>query len=83
MLMGFPGGSGGKETAYNEGDTRDRGSIPGLGRTPGGGLATLYSILACRIPWTKEPGGLHPIGCKESDMTEATELSTEHIPKQR
>ena len=83
MLMGFPGGLGGKETAYNEGDTRDRGSIPGLGRTPGGGLAKLSSILACRIPWTEEPGRLHPIGCKESDKTEATELSTEHIPKQR
>ena len=31
------------------------------------------SILAWRIPWTEEPGGLHsPGGCKESDMTEAS-----------
>ena len=27
----------GKEPACNAGDTRDMGSIPGLGRSPGGG----------------------------------------------
>ena len=37
MLMGFPGGSVGKATAYNAEDLRDMGSIPGLGRSPGGG----------------------------------------------
>ena len=31
---GFPGGSDGKESAWNAGDL---GSIPGLGRSPGGG----------------------------------------------
>ena len=33
------------------------------------GMATPSSILAWRIPWTEEPGGLHPI---ESDLTEVT-----------
>ena len=33
---GFPGGTSGKEPA-NGGDIRDTGSIPGLGRSPGGG----------------------------------------------
>ena len=33
----FPGGSVGKETAYSAGDTSGPGSIPGLGRSPGGG----------------------------------------------
>ena len=33
-------------------------------------MATHYSILAWRIPWTEEPGRLW--GCKESDTTEAT-----------
>ena len=33
-LRGFPGGSDGKESAYNAGDS---GSIPGLGRSPGEG----------------------------------------------
>ena len=26
------------------------------------GMATLSSILACRIPWTEEPGGLWSMG---------------------
>ena len=30
-------------------------------------MATHSSILAWRIPWTEEPGGLH--GAAESDMT--------------
>ena len=33
--MGFPGRSAGKESACNAGDP---GSIPGLGRSPGGGI---------------------------------------------
>ena len=35
-------------------------------------MATNSSILAWRIPWTEEPGGLHTLhgGCKESNMTE-------------
>ena len=36
------------------------------------------SILAWRIPWTEEPGGLRSIVCKESDVSEATEHS--HMP---
>ena len=35
--MGFPGGSVGKEPDLNAGDARDTGSIPGSGRSPGGG----------------------------------------------
>ena len=53
--MGFPGGSDGKNSAYNVGDL---GSIPGLGNSPGEGNATHSSILAWRILWTEEPGGL-------------------------
>ena len=33
-------------------------------------VATHSSILAWEIPWTEEPGGLHPWGHKESDVTE-------------
>ena len=32
-------------------------------------MATHYSILAWRIPWTKEPGRLQSMGLQESDMT--------------
>ena len=33
-------------------------------------MATRSSILAWRIPWTEEPGGLQSTGRKELDMTE-------------
>ena len=32
-------------------------------------VATHSSILAWRIPWTEEPGGLQSLGLQESDMT--------------
>ena len=33
-------------------------------------MPTHSSILAWKIPWTEEPGGLYsPWGCKELDMT--------------
>ena len=35
--MGFPGGIGIKNLPANAGDTRDAGSIPGSGRSPGVG----------------------------------------------
>ena len=35
--MGFPGGSAGKESAYNTGDSGDAGLILGSGRSPGVG----------------------------------------------
>ena len=37
---------------------------------PKKGMATHSSILAWEIPQTEEPGGLHPWGHKELDMTE-------------
>ena len=57
--VGFPGGSEGKESACNAGDP---GSIPGLGRCPGDGNSNPSGILAWRIPWTEEPGGLQSMG---------------------
>ena len=53
--MGFPGGSDGEESAGNTGNL---GSIPGLERPPEKGMATHSGILAWRIPWVEEPGGL-------------------------
>ena len=32
-------------------------------------MAIHYSMLAWRIPWTEELGGLQSIGLQESDMT--------------
>ena len=34
------------------------------------GKATQSSILACRIPWTEEPGGLQSMGSQSRTMTE-------------
>ena len=39
------------------------------------GMATHSSILAWKIPWTEEPGGLQFMGCKESDSIEKRSLS--------
>ena len=41
------------------------------------GMATNSSILAWRIPWTEEPGGLLSMGHEESDTTER--LTHSHI----
>ena len=46
-----------KNSPANAGNVRDAGSIPGPGRSPGGGHGN-PSILAWRIPWTEESGGL-------------------------
>ena len=56
---GFPCSSAGKESACSAGDL---GSIPGLERSPGEGKATHSNILAWRIPWTEESGGLQSVG---------------------
>ena len=50
-----------KNLPANAVDVRDVGSVPELGRYPGEGMATHSSILAWRIPWTEEPGGLHTV----------------------
>jgi len=56
---GFPGGSDSKEPACNVGD-----QCPILGREDPleKRMATYSSILAWRIPWTEEPGGLQSMG---------------------
>ena len=43
----------------NAGDIRDAGSIPGLGRSPGGGYSNpLLVFLPGKSPCTEKPGGL-------------------------
>ena len=43
-------------------NARGVGSIPGLGRSLGGGNGDHSTILAWEIPWREEPGGLQSIG---------------------
>ena len=59
-LEGFPGGSAMQETQVRSLDGEDP-----LEK----GMATHSSILAWRIPWTEEPGGLQPRAHRDSDTT--------------
>ena len=51
-----------KNTSTNAGDTRIQVQSLGQEDLLEEGMATHSSILACRIPWTEEPGGLQFIG---------------------
>ena len=65
VLKNLPANAGGSVLG-------DVGWIPGLGRSPGGGMATHSSVLAWRVPWTEEPGGLQSTGSQRVDMAELT-----------
>ena len=66
--MGFPGGSDSKELTCNSGDLA---SIPGLGRSPGGGHGNplQYSCLE-NAHGQRSLEGCSPWDPKELDMTE-------------
>ena len=55
-----------RNPSANAGDVRDKGSIPGLGRSPGGGHDNPLSFLTWRIPWTEEPGELQSLGSQRA-----------------
>ena len=54
------------------GVVRATGLIPGSERSPEKKMATHSSILAWKIPWTEESGGLQSWGRKELEMTAHT-----------
>ena len=68
--VGFPGGSARNESACN---VEELGLVPRLGRSLEKGMATHSSILAWRIPWTEEPGGLQSMGSPRVRHNLATE----------
>ena len=59
---GFPGGASGKEPTCQRRRRKRCAFNPWVRKTPWGGKATRSSILAWRIPWSKEPGGLQTTG---------------------
>ena len=67
-LLDFPGGSDGKSICLQWGRTQVR----SLGREDPleKEMATHFSTLAWKIPWTEELGGLQSTGRKELDTTE-------------
>ena len=69
---GFPGWPAVKNLPANPGDTRDTGSIPGLGRPPEGRCGNPL-FLPGESPWTEESGRLKFIGSQRvGHLTEAT-----------
>ena len=72
----FPDGSDGKEPNCNV----DVGSISGSGRSLEKGMAPHSSILAWRIPWTKEPGGLKYMGPQKVRKSQVTNTFTFYSP---
>ena len=54
-----------KNPPAKAGDRRDV-AIPGSPRSLEEGVATHFGILAWRIPWTGEPGGLQSIGSQRA-----------------
>ena len=51
-----------KNLPANAGDIRDSGSTPGQEDPLEEGMATHFSVLAWRIPWREEPGGVQFFG---------------------
>ena len=74
---GFPGGSAVKNLPANAGDrVQALGGEDPLGKE----MATCFSILAWRIPWTEEPGGLQSMGLQKSwtRLSDLTITTTMH-----
>ena len=69
ITKGFPGGSDSKESACN---MENLGSIPGLGRSPGGGHSNPPTpvFLLGEFHGQRSWAGYNPWGRKESDTTE-------------
>ena len=72
VLLGFPGGSAGKETASNTGDL---GSIPGFGRSPGEEKGYPLQYSGWRIPWAVYCMGSQGVGHDWLDFTSQWELA--------
>ena len=70
-----------KNLPASAGDTRDTGSIPGLGRSPGegNGNSLQYSCLENSMDRGSSLVGYSPWGCKESDTTEKLNIITASI----
>ena len=61
-----------KNPPANAGDIRDRGLIPGLGRSPGGGNANQLQYSCLKNPMERRAWWATVCGVTESDTTEGT-----------
>ena len=55
-----------KKPPANAIDVRDTGSIPGSGRSPGGGHSTPLQYSCLENPMDKEPNGLQSLGSQKN-----------------
>ena len=63
---GFSGGASNKELSCSAGDKRDAGSIPGLGRSPGGGHGSQLQYSCLENPMDREAQGVTDHGLIKS-----------------
>ena len=80
-LVGLPDSSAGKESTCNAGDRREKEKrVQSLGQEDplGEEMATHSIILAWKIPWTEEPGGLQSMGSQRVGHDWATEPTHMH-----
>ena len=61
-----------KNPPANAGDVRDMGSIPGLGRSPGGGKGNHSGILTWRIPMDRAAWGatVHGVAKRQTRLSD-------------
>ena len=79
MLLGTSqGGSVVKNLAANAGDKGNLGSIPGLGRSPGGGNGNPLKYSCLKNPMNRgaSQAMVQRDGCKEMDTTKHTHTHT-------
>ena len=61
-----------KNLSASAGEIRDLGSVPGSGRSPGGGTGNRLHYFCLENPMDRETCGLESIGLQESNRTEVT-----------
>ena len=60
-------------------ESRDVGSVPGLGRFPGVGNGNLFQYSCLENPWTEEPGRLQSMGLQRLRHDWAQTLEDNHL----
>ena len=73
--VGFPCNANGKESSASAGDARDLGSIPGLGRSPGGGNGNALQYYL-ENPMDKGAWQATVDGVTKNDTTERARVHT-------
>ena len=82
ILLGFPGGTSGKEPALPmQVDITDPSSIPGLGRSPGGGYGNPFQYSCLENPMDRGAwqGSVHRVTKSWTQLKQLTPMHTHMI----